>query len=71
MEKPQLNNLETSYYTDQRRQQGIARLAIYAAFEDSMAMAARGELTRDAAIERVRMIRPHILEHMGIVEVAE
>lgn len=36
-----------------------------------MLMADRGELTRDEALDRVRLVRPHILEHMGVVEVGE
>lgn len=70
MEKPQ-PSIENTYYSDQRRQQGIARLAIHAAFEDSMQMSERGELTRAEALDRVRLVRPHILEHMGVVEVGE
>lgn len=67
----QLNNVEESYYKDKRRRQGIARLAIHSAFERTMTQADEGELTRDAAIQHIRELRPKILSHMGVVEVGE
>ncbi|ODR25793.1 hypothetical protein BHQ19_10195 [Mycolicibacterium porcinum] len=67
----QPNKLEESYYKDKRRRQGIARLALHSAFERTMAQADDGELTREAAIQHMRELRPKILSHLGVVEVGE
>lgn len=67
----QLNSLEDTYYNNQRRQQGIARLAVHAAFEESMAKADAGQMTRENAIAHIRAVRPYILKHAGVVEVQQ
>lgn len=59
------------HYNSEERQRGIARLAIHSAFEDAMAHADQGVWSREKALDHVKAVRPYILSHLGVVEVAE
>ena len=52
-------------YESPRRRLAIARQAVYLAFEDAMTKSDMGFMSRDVAIERVRTVRPHIMNQFG------
>lgn len=50
--------IEETYHEDPRRLKGVARLAMHYAFEHTMQMADRGEITRDHALKHLNMVVP-------------
>ncbi|MFI2837588.1 hypothetical protein [Mycolicibacterium sp. PDY-3] len=66
MEK--LTPIEETYHEDPRRKQGLARLALHNAFENTMSMVEHQDITREHAMSHMKLVASLLLPKVSVVE---